>query len=224
MKTHTKLVGLGLVGMLALSPAFAAPASESAMAPKTDVSTDSAMTPVQRKLAFETSQSTRDALQNVHAARIALFEGNTDMAGTLTAAAADDLSSAQKTASDIAIKSDKTKAKDDMYVPFESSVGLAEGFVPTDANKDQMAEAGKHLAKGDQQKALEVLKLANVDVDYMAYMLPINGSVKHAQQASDQIAKGDYYQANMSLKAIEDSIVADNFDFSNLPAQGGSAG
>lgn len=220
MKTHTKLIGLGVVGMLAFAPALAAFAKETAsVVPKAD----SADTVQQQKLALETSQSTRDALQNVHAARVALFDGDTDLAGSLTAAALDELSTAQKSADAIAIKSDKTQDPDDMYVPFETSVGLAEGFVPTDANKDQMVQAGQHLAKGDQQKALEVLKLANVEVDYAALMLPINGSVQNAQQASDQIAKGDYYRANMALKAIEASIVADNFSFSDLPDQGTSA-
>ncbi|WP_460275156.1 YfdX family protein [Celeribacter sp. ULVN23_4] len=220
MKTQTKLVGLGLVSMLALSPAVAAFAEQSASTPAAANATDTA---TQDKLAFETSESTKDALQNVHAARIALFEGDTDLAKSLTGAAVDEFTGAQKTAADIEIKSDQTKDKDDMYVPFETSVSLAEGFMPTDANKEDMSKAGKHLAQGDQQKALEVLKLAKVDIDYTALMVPINGSVNNIQQASDQIAKGDYYAANLSLKAIEDSIVAGDFSLNDLPQQGSSA-
>ncbi|NIY80833.1 YfdX family protein [Celeribacter sp. HF31] len=223
MKTHSKLVGLGLVSMLALSPALAAFAEDTATTPTAEATDSATHSATQEKLAFETSEKALDALKNIHAARLALFEGDTDAAKTLASTAVDDLTGAQSTATDLQVAADKTADKDDIYVPFDTSVTLAEGFVPTEDNKDDMTKAGEHLAQGDQQKALEVLKLAKVDVDYTALLLPVNGSMKAAQEASDQIDKGDFYQANLSLKAIEDSVVVGSFSLSDMPTQGNSA-
>jgi hypothetical protein len=99
-------------------------------------------------------------------------------------------------------------------------MGLAEDFVPSQDNAATLQQASDHLAKGDQKQAAEVLKSANIDVTVTAAMVPVDRSMTRARDAMNLIRDGKYYEANLALKDIEDSILVEAYAVDAIPAQG----
>lgn len=168
---------------------------------------------------LKTQEEALKAVRDVHAARLAIFDGAPEKAASLAASAQRNLEKAQSDGKDFAVDTAKSKGGD-MYVPFDTSIGLAEGFVPTDEKTAKIGEANKQLANGDQKKAIETLKLADVDLTFSAAMLPANASLGHVQDAVKLIGDGKYYEANLALKAVEDSVLVESYGIEAVPAQG----
>ncbi len=113
------------------------------------------------------------------------------------------------------------KADDsDAYIPFDTSMALAEGFVPDEAKKAALIKANEHLAKGEKAHAVDALKLANIDVSVSAALIPAASSLKHVDDAVKLLSEKKYYEANLALKAVEDSVLVETYDINTLPAQG----
>lgn len=82
-------------------------------------------------------------------------------------------------------------------------------------------KANEHLAKGEHQKAAEVLKLASVDVAYSRVMMPLAATQTHLQSAADLVAKKQYYEANLALKAVQDGLKVDTLSLvDTMPKSG----
>lgn len=160
------------------------------------------------------------ALQNVRAARVAIFNGDTDNAKKLMASITKDFDAAKSSASDITITPQKSDAAKDRYVPFDVSMALAEGFTPTQDKAEPLKQAHEQMTNGDQKQAAEVLRLADIDVVVSAALLPIDGTTQNAADASKLMDQGKYYEANLALKKIEDSILVDTYDLTGVPTQG----
>ena len=124
----------------------------------------------------------------------------------------------------MSVETKQADAAADDYVPFDTSVALAEDFKPTNAQIEKIKEANEHFAQGQQKKAAEILKLADVGMVVNAAFLPINGSVTHVDDAARLIAEGSYYEANLALKAVEDSAVLETYTAEAIPAQGNKTG
>ena len=160
------------------------------------------------------------ALREVRAARIAIFNGSPEAASELVSAASKDLQAAQMSAKDFAVATSKGNQSGDSYLPVDMSISLAEGFVATEEKSDKLKAANAHMMKGETKKAAEVLKLANIDVSVAAALIPANASVGHAKDAERLIAEKRFYEANLALKAIKDSVVVESYGVDSLPAQG----
>ena len=159
-----------------------------------------------------------DAIQNIHGARLAIFNGDTDSATKMVTKAKSDLDQASKTASDYAVKTSKSSASgDETYLPFDSSIALVEGYMPSAEKQPAIDTANKHLAKGDSQKAVKTLKEANVDVTVSAALIPLDKTMSHIGDAQKLISDGKYYEANLALKAVEDSIFIDAYSVDGTP-------
>lgn len=102
-------------------------------------------------------------------------------------------------------------------VPVDGQITLADDFVTTPEKQVHVDKANEHLKKGDQAKALEELRLGEIDVNYTRIWMPIASAERHLDQAVKLASAGKYYEANLALKAIEDSMTVDSITLSDLP-------
>lgn len=240
MKTFSKLGMFTAASLIAAAqltmPAFAAEADATPAAASSDAAkvtaapanteqanteqTSKAKTNTEKQQLLLSSDEAYQALRDVQAARLAIFNGKPDIADKQITAASEKFKTAATHAEGLSIDTAKAKSNDDSYIPVDISMSLAEGFVATEAKAEKIKQANEHIAKGDEKKAAEVLKLAEIDITVVAALLPIDASVRHVNAAIDLMAKKQYYEANLALKAIEDSMLIESFGIDSVPAQG----
>jgi len=203
----------------AVEQSAATPAKQTAPAPAKDAVATATQTS-QDNAILKTADDAYKGIREVRAARIAIFNGQPDQAKSFVDNAHKDFEAAQATMDTYAIKGKKTPKEGDAYLPFDSSLSLAEGFVPTPDKTDSLSKANEHLAKGESKQAVDVLKLANIDVTVSAALIPAKAGLAHVSDAAKLIGEKKYYEANLALKAVEDSIVTENYAVDAVPAQG----
>lgn len=137
-----------------------------------------------------------------------------DMAATKDKAAAD--TAAQPASKDMAAKDAAATGKV-AWVPVDAQMTLGEDFVATPEKASAVTEANKSLAKGDQKGAIEKLRLAHVDVNFVMAVLPLDKTTVDVNQAATLIGQGKYYEANAALKTAEDGMRFDVIDAVGLP-------
>ena len=220
MNHRSKIAAIAISGLFAVAPlAGAVHATESKSVPAASETAATTPAAAQSQI-METSHEVYGALRNVQAARMAIFNGTPDVASSLVADAVKGFEAAGSQVARLGIESGKEGADRTTYVPFETSMGLAEDFVPSQDNAATLQQASDHLAKGDQKQAAEVLKNANIDVTVTAAMVPVDRSMTRAKDAMNLIRDGKYYEANLALKDIEDSILVEAYAVDAIPAQG----
>ena len=104
------------------------------------------------------------------------------------------------------------------WLPVDAQLVLADDFVAR--TKDQSAaidEANHKLRAGDRTGAVDRLKLAGVDVDFTMAVVPLVKTTQDVDQAAKLIADGQYYQANVALKQVEDGVRFDTIDVTTVP-------
>jgi hypothetical protein len=179
------------------------------------------------------SQAGHSALLGIRDARFAIFNGQPKIAMKLMASAKTSLTQGEKDApvfetsskemvggKTVEMTSESHKIK---RVPVDGQLALADDFVMTPEKQAHVDKANEHFKKGDQAKGLEELKLGEIDVNYTRLWMPIAPAEKHLDQAIKLADEGKYYEANLALKAIEDSMTVDSVTFSELPKSGGTA-
>lgn len=156
------------------------------------------------------------AMREIRAARFAIFDGSTDAAKVLVEAASNDIAKAKAAAGKAMPASAKAGMAPDL-APFDVWMAVGEDYVLTPAKQQSIAKANEHLAKGDRQKAAETLRLANINILTNAALVPTVSAAEHLTEASELLKAGKYYDANLALKAIEDSVIIQSFDVDGVP-------
>jgi hypothetical protein len=168
------------------------------------------------------------AFNDLHLARIAIFDGRTDEAAKLITDAQASLGKA-KTDSAVFLKAESAlrppaqatpkppatqanSATPMAWIPIDADIVLGESFQATPEKAAAVVTAKKGLEKGDSAKSLEAIKLASVDVNYTLAMAPLDQSVTDVDEANTLMTKHDYYGASQSLKRAEDGIRYDEID------------
>ncbi len=153
---------------------------------------------------LQLSQDGYNVVRDVQAARIAIFNGDTQQAKTLTEEAKADLKK---------VKADDKLANlnkgDKNLIPVDGQLVVADDFVSTPEKAKHIAAGNEHLKKGESKKAMDELKLAGVDIAFTRILMPIKETEAHVDLAQNLISQGHYYQANMALKATEDALKVD---------------
>lgn len=103
------------------------------------------------------------------------------------------------------------------WLPVDGQLILGEDFVATPQKATAVSEANKTLAHGDRKGAIEKLKLAGVDVDFTMAVLPLDQTTTQVDQAAKLLEQGKYYEANATLKTVEDGLRFDSVDVTGLP-------
>ena len=227
MKRNTKILALLMSGALlagpfaySTAPAFASTAAATTTQGKDAVAKTTASSA--NKQLLTTVDDAFAAMRETRAARLALFDGNTDLAGKMTSDAISKMKSAQASEAKwgVSTKAGKTGVT---YVPFDSSIALGEDFTVTPDNAKAVSKANDQMAKGDAKSAADTLKASDIDVSVSAALVPAKLSLTHLQDAANLIKKGSYYEANLALKAVEDGVVIDQWSLNDLPKQAGNA-
>jgi hypothetical protein len=190
-----------------------AAASTSAPAAKSDASSDALSI-------MRYSQDGSRAIREIGLARVAIFNGDPKLASDLIAKAKASVAKAEQEAPTFAVKvsaesngkvvgteSETGKAQ---MVPVDGDLVLAEDFVPTPEKRARIDKANEHFKNGRAKEALEELRLGDIAVMYNRAWMPLAAATKHLDQATKFMDDHKYYEANLALKAIGDSVTLDS--------------
>ncbi len=157
------------------------------------------------------------AIREIGAARVAIFNGDTKLASELITRAKASVAKAEQEAPTFKVQNEesgKAGAANEtvkaQMVPVDGDLVLAEDFVPTPDKRARIEKANEHFKNGNAKDALEELRLGDIAVMYTRAWMPLAGAAKHLDQAVKFMDAQKYYEANLSLKAIGDSITVDS--------------
>ena len=211
MKTSRTFTALAVAAMLS-AVAFNAEAN------------NAAATPYQtQKEMLKTADEALTAITGAHAARMALFDNDIEAAKTQLSQAHSQFLNAEKDASTLSVADTENPSAEAKYLPFDMSMALTEDFKPTDQNKEVLKNASELMQSGKQDNAAEVLRAADIEVNVSAAMLPVSATGASFDQAQKLVDEGKYFEANLALKSIEDSVIVRNFSIDAIPVQGDAA-
>jgi YfdX protein len=156
-------------------------------------------------------------MRSLRDARFAIFDGQPAEARKNVDAAVTEIANTVRDADKFAVDTKTPTRKDDAYVPYDAALTVADTFILTEENKKNVAKANEHLHKGQKKEALEALKLGNVDVAFTTWLIPVKFAQHHINDAAKLIADGKYYEANLALKAVDDSVVTELIGVDETP-------
>lgn len=165
------------------------------------------------------------ALQDVDIARSAIFNGRPDVAIQLIKRA--QLSLIQANADGTAF----TKAESDLrstpqhpnptatanaaairWLPIGADLSLDKQYSADPAKTAAVAAANVQLKTGERNKAIETLLLANVHLSYTVKIVPAKTLVADIDKAASQLANGNYFEADLSLRRAQGSVRYDRIE------------
>lgn len=177
------------------------------------------------------------AFRALHMARLAIFEADPVAAKKLVADARAALGKAKVDSTSFQKAEAELKAPKGMnlpvapvaagpavaWLPIDGQLTLGEDFVATPAKAAAVAEANKHLEKGQRKEAIEKLKLADVNVAFAMALAPLDKTIADVDMAAKLMDEGKYYEANAAMKKAEDGVRYDSVAIAAVPAKDGAA-
>jgi hypothetical protein len=208
MKTRTRFAALALTTLMASTalPVFAATTEAPAFETQTGM--------------LKTADEALQAVTRAHAARLALFDNDIEAAKGRLAEAQAQFKDAEKALNDLTIGDTDDPTNAARYLPFDMSMALTEAFTASPENQQALEKATGLMQSGASDEAVDVLRLASIDVNISAALLPVVEVSDQFEKAQTFIDEGKYYEANLALKAVEDSIVVRTFSIDAIPQQG----
>jgi hypothetical protein len=168
------------------------------------------------------------AFEDIHMARLAIYDGNKEEAAKFVLDAKESLARAKTDGAgflkaeaalhkptDFAVKQNSQAEKGVepvVWIPIDSRIDVGNSFEPTAENAAALVTAKKTLMRGEGPQALKLVKSAALDIDYTLAVAPLASSIKDVDLASQQIASGDYFGASQSLRHAEAAIRFDEVD------------
>lgn len=114
----------------------------------------------------------------------------------------------------------KASTQPTAWLPVDGQLTLGEDFVATPTKAAAVATANKSLEKGDRKSAIDQLKLAGVDMNFVLAVVPLNQTTTEVDQAASLIGQGKYYEGNALLKKVEDGVRFDVVNVLGTPQKG----
>ncbi len=159
------------------------------------------------------------AMRDIRAARIAIFNGETDEALVKIKEA----QSAADAAAKQSVKLDKFAGegptdlkKGQDYVPICSAVSVTETENLSAQHVGRLTKANMALRTGDNAAAAAALKAVPGEIQYSFASVPLDRLVGDVENAKAQLDKGQFQEANLTLKGIEDSVDIHRFTMDGL--------
>lgn len=182
------------------------------------------------KILDKVSKEGNTAMRNVRWARVAIFDGQPQIAEKMLDEAKKNLDATEKQAPQllVALKSKEkgTGVKPQTnLIPIDAWLVLSEDYVPTPGKTAKIKEANEHLKKGARGKAVEVLRAADIGVAITRILMPLKATIKNVDTASTLLKAHKYYEANLALKGAQDGLIMDTvgLDEPTVPAKKESA-
>ncbi len=166
----------------------------------------------------KTVEDAYTAMREIRAARLAIFDGSGPAAISFVNDASKKLEAAKITNEKMKPKADEAKIEAGL-IPFDMSMSIAEDYTATPQRALKVKEANAHLAKGDRKTAIEKLRLADINVLTTVALLPVGPTMDHLTDAANLLEQDKYYDANLALKAIEDSVIVQAYDANGAPTK-----
>lgn len=164
--------------------------------------------------AIRVSEDGFRAARAIRMARIEIFNGRPKEADEQLTRAASALAAAEREAPE-AFKDMRPRGRagavpsDAIWVPVDAGIFLSDDFVATPDRQRRIAAANAHLRRGEHARALEEFRLAEVDVGVTRVLMPLAATRTRLASAQALMQQGNYYEANLALKAAEDGMVVD---------------
>jgi ribosomal protein L7/L12 len=224
MQTH----GTNVVGTMILALGFCFVVGGSAPTKaETAKASEAAKTSSEAQALTKFSQAGNSAIQAIRGARLAIFNGDPKAAKDMVEKAKTSVENATKdapmfdTATTMSVQGKVVGSQNQKvtaaFVPVDGQFVLADDFVLTPEKQAHIDKANEHLKKGESKEALDELHLADIDVNYSRVWMSIAGAQSHLDQAIKLMNEGKYYEANLALKAIEDSLTIDSVTLAETP-------
>lgn len=157
------------------------------------------------------------AFVDISSARIELFQGQPKKALEQVKGAQHALKLAEKdntaftkAASDLKVKDSQGKLDTDTtakaWLPIWGDTIIQDNYLASPQKVKAVADANAKLKHGDAKGAAEVLRLAGVNVDTSIALAPLKQTVADVDQAAKLLASDKYYEANLTLKKVQDEV------------------
>ena len=103
------------------------------------------------------------------------------------------------------------------WLPVDGSITINDDYTASAPKTAAVAEANKRLANGDKKGAIEKLKLADINIDFVLVALPLDETITKVHQAASLINDGKYYEASQIVKQVQDSVRSDVVNIVGVP-------
>jgi hypothetical protein len=226
IRLAASVLALAFGSALLTQPALAESANN-ANAPKPAAAPAAAPTKPDVAAIMKFSQDGNDAIRAISAARVAIFNGDPKLASDMIAKAKTAVAKAEQEAPTYSLKvttsvegktlGTESETEKPEMVPVDGQLTLADDFVPTPEKQKHIAAANEHFKNGKSKEALEELRLGEVEVMYNRIWMPLASTSKHIEQAMKLMDEHKYYEANLALKAIGDSLTVDSVKLTETP-------
>lgn len=154
---------------------------------------------------LQVSKDGYQAMHDVRAARLALFDGNTDQAKKLIDQAQQSLT---KASHDETVLGSNSKG-DPNLISIDGQLVVGHDYVATPEKTAHLKQGNENLKAGKKDAAIEQLKLADVDIGYTRIVMPLKETQKHVDEAAAYMFSKHYYDANLALKSAEGGLDTD---------------
>ncbi len=94
---------------------------------------------------------------------------------------------------------------------------VTDDFAAKPSQAKAVASANEQLKSGKPGAAMKVLKLADVNVSYTMAVVPLRQTIADVDKAAGLLSMDKYYEANQTLKQVQDSVRYDWVDLKALP-------
>lgn len=156
---------------------------------------------------FRLSEDGYNAIRDIRAARVAIFNGAEDQAREFITQASADLQKVK--ADDMVVSKKQPDNVNPNLVPVDGQLFVVDNFTSSKEKQAHIAASNAKIKQGKVDEAIKDLKLADVDVGFTRVLMPLAATEHHIKVASDLFDGGHYYEANMALKAAEDALQVD---------------
>lgn len=200
----TALAGVGLAPLRAMAGATV---SAAARADK------------QQPINVQVSSDGFEAMRNVRAARVALFNGDTEHAKAYVRQAQQALTKAATDEKAVGT----SRSGDPNLISIDGQLVVGEGYIGSPDKAAHLNRGERHLKDGNTQEAIEQLKLTEEDIGYTRLLMPLKETRSHVEDADRMMQKGDYFDANLALKSAEEGLAVETVMLVEVPKQANAA-
>lgn len=176
---------------------------------------------------MKVSQDGFAAMRSIRAARVAIFNGEPEVANEMLNKAKTNLQTAYNDASSF-FKNKKMMTKGKTFgnnpqnakmdwIPIDGQVALAETYVPSPGKAEHITKANKFFKNGQSKEAIKELQLGEIDVNYTCVLMPWEATMKCVTEACQLADEHKYYEANLALKTAEDGLIIDSVSLMETP-------
>ena len=200
--TYTLATAMALGSFTAINSVWAAGSGLGTEATQTDAANKDRM---------EVSQKGFAAMQTIHAARLAIFNGDTESAKEM-------MCRADGLMKELAEDKHLYEAQEGQ-VPINGSITLAKSFVPNEQHAGFLAKANEYFQKGQKEEGMEQLRQGEIEVNFTRVLMPFDSTSQKLGEAIDLANQSKYYETNLALKAAEEGMGFDSISLFEAKAK-----